>query len=498
MNDSKALLVVASYLQAAAELWWDKIQNTRQQHDKSVNNFVYKLRELFTLVKIDNESFKIHSLLQAIDPQVAYELEQRDNMPKTFESVSEKARKLELVKSKYACNLVDWQLVIFGSSTSDDSNVSTLQDLVKEFKTLKVHVVKQPRSFFQTHTQSQPTSLGHSSGHSQGQFSQPQVKAKLKGVCWKCRSEDHMSNTCPQKNEQEKGSSQQQPSTRKKGKAVEIPIGPPLLLAMEGVERSDVSLVPPDYSIVPPGSSMGPSGVSMVSPGRSMTLYDISPVPPGTSMVPPGWSAVSHGVGLTPPVVKRKRKLSHSLPVEFCWKDFWFQLKELDAGLSMADWVALDRSLGRDMRYELYYLYNDEEDSLDEVLEGSESENSDYLSDEGSFGTGTSDSKGYASNNTIYHYPYSHRIMSNSKPLKESVVINGQVVQAIFDSRASVSIISKKLANKLNLQANGNQILISALHKESCGPFEITTDVSIQIIGKLRPEHMCILNNNTE
>ncbi|KAL0096839.1 CCHC-type zinc finger transcription factor [Phycomyces blakesleeanus] len=200
MSDKDVLVVATSYLHGPAKIWWDSIEDRtyiwKEFTDTFMNRFasynvVYKLRELFSSVKVNSESFKVHSLLQAIDPQIAYELEQRDDLPVDFETVAEKAQKLELVKAKYHNDLVERSSIGSESGCSTISKASTLRDLVKEFGALKVHVIEQPKS---------------------KSVSLPSTN-KPRGKCWACGSEDHISPQCPQQpkhnNDQRKGNGQQ-------------------------------------------------------------------------------------------------------------------------------------------------------------------------------------------------------------------------------------------------------------------------------------------------
>lgn len=71
-------------------------------------------------------------------------------------------------------------------------------------------------------------------------------------------------------------------------------------------------------------------------------------------------------------------------------------------------------------------------------------------------------------------------------------MLNGEVIEAVFDSGASVSVISAKLARRLNLSPNGDKLPLAALDDKSGKLYDVTVDVPIRVPGKLRPEHMCI------
>ncbi|OAD71989.1 hypothetical protein PHYBLDRAFT_146970 [Phycomyces blakesleeanus NRRL 1555(-)] len=58
---------------------------------------------------------------------------------------------------------------------------------------------------------------------------------------------------------------------------------------------------------------------------------------------------------------------------------------------------------------------------------------------------------GYDSDDTVYNYHYNYKDFASSQPLRAPITINGQLIPAIFDLGASVSIISKALALCLGL-----------------------------------------------
>lgn len=224
---------------------------------------------------------------------------------------------------------------------------------------------------------------------------------------------------------------------------------------------------------------------------------------------------------------KRLRRPPRRLPVNIKKKDIWERLQALDSGLSMADWLALDKKAYQDVRDGLRYLYGrkpkstkkgsnqarpvtqgvnavdlaeyaeahyvDDNESDDSWLSVSsddllvEGNPSDENSEEGE--------DGYWSDDTVYDYPYNFQRMRTSCPLRGPIIINGQVVSAVFDSGASVSIISKSLVKKLKLQTIGDKIPVSTMDDDSNRPCDITVSVPVRVAGKLRPEHMCIQEN---
>ena len=226
----------------------------------------------------------------------------------------------------------------------------------------------------------------------------------------------------------------------------------------------------------------------------------------------------------------RKRQPPRKLEVRLPKPDVWARLKEVDAGISLAQWLALDKNAYADVRDGLKYLHGRQapKKTLAEPMEinalqaqsfgrgGACDETSAESEEEGDMAGAVagdtdwdstwleasergeeellaeSQEEAYDSEDTEYNYPYDLQEMKKSIPLRGPVVINGQVVQAVFDSGASVSIISKSLAQRLRLVSNGDQLAVSTMDEQSDQACEIVGNVPIRVAGKLRPEHMCI------
>ncbi|KAG1168564.1 hypothetical protein G6F70_008831 [Rhizopus microsporus] len=85
--------------------------------------------------------------------------------------------------------------------------------------------------------------------------------------------------------------------------------------------------------------------------------------------------------------------------------------------------------------------------------------------------------------------------MRTSAPLKGPVSIKGIVVECTFDSGAAVSVMSESLANKLDLEVNGDQMHLTSFDSIPREPCSIVPNVPVRIGGHLRSEHMCIQRN---
>jgi hypothetical protein len=125
----------------------------------------------------------------------------------------------------------------------------------------------------------------------------------------------------------------------------------------------------------------------------------------------------------------------------------------------------------------------------EEVFYESESESSDYTS------TASGDIEDINllsdSDDSVYDYPYNLNEIKRSTPLKALTTIKGKVISTVFDSGASLSLISRALAKELKLLPNGDTIpIVSVDHKRNGNVkmdprkrSDITVDVPVHVLG---------------
>ncbi|KAI8363965.1 uncharacterized protein BYT42DRAFT_609052 [Radiomyces spectabilis] len=89
-------------------------------------------------------------------------------------------------------------------------------------------------------------------------------------------------------------------------------------------------------------------------------------------------------------------------------------------------------------------------------------------------------------------YPYDYKRMDKSTPLMVDVMVKGHRVQAVVDTGASVSVISKPLAKRLGLPFNHDRMAIQMLDETSSGATRMCPNVPVVIQGKRRPEHCTV------
>ncbi|KAL0582214.1 hypothetical protein ABG067_007965, partial [Albugo candida] len=91
-------------------------------------------------------------------------------------------------------------------------------------------------------------------------------------------------------------------------------------------------------------------------------------------------------------------------------------------------------------------------------------------------------------------YPYDLEAMRRSAPLKCPIAVNNYVVDCTIDSGASVSVMNEGLARKLGLKFSGDQMHLVGFDSNNVkrAPCNISKDVPVVIGGHLRAEHVCI------
>lgn len=176
---------------------WNQIYSLKQADYEDVDDVDVRLRELFSLVGLTDEKLKIRLVLNAINPVVACEVERNKTTDKfkDLDSVVDAAAHAETVVRKYQNKVAsfpgspmtnrsgninkkyqeqDWH------SALDDNHsvktVSTMEELLKEFKELKFSIVQ---------------SVGVSNGASDGRNVRP-------FSCFYCKKEGHRKAECPE------------------------------------------------------------------------------------------------------------------------------------------------------------------------------------------------------------------------------------------------------------------------------------------------------------
>ncbi|CAO3695665.1 hypothetical protein G6F70_009217 [Rhizopus microsporus] len=355
------------------DYWWAEIANTKQGSDEDVEDVDIKLRELFSLVGVTDEKLKIRSFMDAINPAVAWEVERSEDMTKLtkMEDVVNAAVRAEGVIKKYRSKgvaivgppvvrqnqeVLDYDSNTFGDNRSVKSS-STMDDLLKEFRDLKISIVK--------------TVNGSASNNSPRKF-----------TCFYCKKEGHRKMDCPEflKSKQDKeispvtGSNAIPLNSRPISYIDSIPSvevyatnGASTSTTNHGGKRrrGDNPTLPANEDTTMREPTAGPSGTvyGQVQPQGS---YGVPINPPNNG--PPG---VFYGVpgggtplpGPNPSGVptkpaseqqmaskkKRVRKPVRYLPITIRKQDIWNTLARADAGLTVSEWLAIDKQAAREL-----------------------------------------------------------------------------------------------------------------------------------------------------
>lgn len=193
----------------------------------------------------------------------------------------------------------------------------------------------------------------------------------------------------------------------------------------------------------------------------------------------------------------------------------WDALGDTKVNMSFKEWLAVDKQAAKDLYDGIRYLHgrtpcnpnpNSHTTAQINAVNLVELDEKDGDEDEDSDDEGVSDSylfdseleheddNGYHSDTSVTQYPYNPISMGVARPFAIQVNINGHQVEAIADTGASVSVISKPLATRLELPVNKDLMSIQQLDERDTTPNGVCVNVPVQIGGKLRREHCSVLH----
>ncbi|KAG1444519.1 hypothetical protein G6F56_010267 [Rhizopus delemar] len=428
-------------------------------------------------------------------------------------------------------------------TTPSDASVSTIGDLLKEFRELKISLVQ---------------SVGQGSANGRN----------VRGLtCFYCNKEGHKKTDCPDWLATRKQDTyatgvnsiplvpkqSQNPSNEKMDTSVvsnlvdSIPsvdvyaASQPSRVEVNATKRTQETSG--ESFRLPPNLRQGlmPSGIPPVVPSQTRasgststgSSHAVSTGPRVTfasPMVEPSKSSVSPTVPTQARKPSRRRPVRR-LPISVRKHDVWNKLDRVDAGLSVTEWLMLDPraslelmdgvrtmrskrkkySIGQDGRQVISVESTSRKGketspmvvgSVDQWDDGStdwedkdsefseETFESSITSDEMVLDANLSDES--QDDMSCGEYPYSLSELRKSAPLKGPVSVNGIVFECTFDSGAAVSVMSEALALRLGLKFNGDQISLTSFDSLPRKPCNIVPNVPLRVGGHLRSEHMCI------
>ena len=142
--------------------WYDQLHNMRQGSNKmsTVESVALRLQELFTTLQIYTPKAQIRYFLDAIDPDLACQLEQLPTPFKSFNEVVEAAKRIESAKKRYqlkkngdqekdvnspnqGLGIIRPPKIVAYASTASDSQTNILEKLLQQFTEMKLLLKKQ-------------------------------------------------------------------------------------------------------------------------------------------------------------------------------------------------------------------------------------------------------------------------------------------------------------------------------------------------------------------
>lgn len=158
------------YCAGLEDVYWGQIKDLKQRPDESVEDVDVRLRELYTLVSVEDEKMMIRSFMDAIHPRIAYEVERGSELQtfsRKLEDLVNIATRVEQVGLKYQERGVDSLSIISNQSRNNvvpqdnpiadnpgvaHSDSDTINELLREFKELKINLVNTPRNYSPSRT----------------------------------------------------------------------------------------------------------------------------------------------------------------------------------------------------------------------------------------------------------------------------------------------------------------------------------------------------------
>ncbi|KAG2228411.1 hypothetical protein INT48_007457, partial [Thamnidium elegans] len=254
-----------------------------------------------------------------------------------------------------------------------------------------------------------------------------------------------------------------------------------------------------------------------------------------------------------PPVVKKfkkKRQTKKRDPDEIPIEKTWDKLRRTQITMSVAEYLAMNKKTSRDVKEGLLYIHRrkpsvrkiaqprasvtnnnpvvinalrsggllDEQAYANSVNTfntslGNFSNSDSSEEDNGNSGSSTSYTSNSESSDSEYDddiedeedddsvqvsYPYSRAKMKSAQPVRVFISINDQLVEAVLDSGAAVSVCSIKLARRLGLEIDRDEKIQLTGFGNKNVYCNIAPNVEVRIGGRKRIEHFCVDKTDTK
>lgn len=191
---------MTKYCSGRKEIWWEEINSMRQGPDETVEDVEIRMRELYQLVGVKDETMIKRTFLKAIKPEIALEVERADIEEETdLLDIIKRAIKAERFLKKYQLKGITATPKVVGKSSEANYNpfaehltvdevlslpqsdkTDPMSELIREFRDMKVSLL-------------QATNKSSSSGGNK----QYNNSAKKPWACFYCKEEGHRKVDCP-------------------------------------------------------------------------------------------------------------------------------------------------------------------------------------------------------------------------------------------------------------------------------------------------------------
>ncbi|KAI9477919.1 MAG: hypothetical protein EXX96DRAFT_484419, partial [Benjaminiella poitrasii] len=226
----------------------------------------------------------------------------------------------------------------------------------------------------------------------------------------------------------------------------------------------------------------------------------------------------------------QKKRQINKIKVDVDQESIWDKMKKTPVTISVAEYLASNKKAAQEVKQGIMYLHRRkrpttstdpvvinnlrsarllDEDAFEDAVQGSiskistsdDSSEYSYGSDNDTLSTtnatdatieSVSDNNYYSDEftdtddeDTVIEYPYVPDSMRTARPSRVLVAINDKLVEAVLDSGASVSVMSLKLANRLGIIANNNELvpLVGFANNGKTVHCKVATDVKVRIGG---------------
>ncbi|KAG2191216.1 hypothetical protein INT47_005964 [Mucor saturninus] len=317
------------YLADQEDKWWSQLQNMKQGEGDSIDDVALKMEELFELLENKSDAFQIRTFLSAIRSDIGFEVE-KDGTPSSFEGVKIKAKQVEKSLLKY--NFSGRTAVsekgfrykpepLIRSNFSDVSSVanSDIHSLVAKLEQLSINLVRLNEGAAQG--QSKPFVPYNSNNGNNS--------ARPVFTCFYCREVGHKKYDCPKFLCDQGQAPASNPATGSNSIPLEVQLVDTVIEGAKEILANEILT----------------NGVKR----RAMA-------PPSVEAMAGSASRKVVNSGFQKQVKRKTRNKARRYPVKLKRSKIWSKLLETEAGISMAEWLSLDKEAAAEIIDGIRYL----------------------------------------------------------------------------------------------------------------------------------------------